>query len=96
VSGIEGRERHEVHYRGRVQGVGFRYTTRQIAARFNVTGFVRNLPDGRVLLVAEGPSEELGRFRAALLAAMGRYIDDEQESVGPATGQFYHHFEIRH
>lgn len=95
MSGIEGLERHEVHYRGRVQGVGFRFTARQVAARFDVTGFVRNLPDGRVCLLAEGPSEELGRFRAAVRAAMGRYIHDEQETVGPATGQF-HQFEIRH
>ena len=35
----------QVIFRGRVQGVGFRYTARRIAARYDVTGFVRNLPD---------------------------------------------------
>ena len=39
-------EQREIHYAGRVQGVGFRYTVRSVAAQFDVTGFVRNLPDG--------------------------------------------------
>jgi len=95
VSGTEDRQQREVCYHGMVQGVGFRYTVRQVAARFGVTGYVRNLPDGRVLLVAEGPTEELDRFLAAVRSAMGRYIDGEHETVGPATGRF-DHFGIRH
>ena len=47
------------HFTGRVQGVGFRYTTRNIAIRHNVAGYVRNLPDGRVELVMEGPATEI-------------------------------------
>ena len=43
-----------IHYSGRVQGVGFRYQTHRVAAGFEVTGTVRNLPNGRVELVAEG------------------------------------------
>ena len=84
----EGTAGREVYFEGLVQGVGFRYTTRRIAARFRVTGYVRNLPDGRVLLVAEGPPEELDRFLAAVRSAMGRYIEDVHETVRPATGQF--------
>lgn len=91
----EGDQRRKVHFQGRVQGVGFRYTVRGVAAKFSVTGYVRNLPDGRVLLVAEGLSEELDRFLQAILAAMDRYIDRFDETVGPATGQFGR-FEIRY
>ena len=84
----EDSQQRELYYEGLVQGVGFRYTARQIAARFHVTGYVRNLPDGRVLLVAEGPPEELDRFLAAVRSTMGRYIEDIDETVRPATGQF--------
>src|SRR5471030_2081507 len=52
------RRRMKVFYSGRVQGVGFRYTARTVAAGFEITGYVRNLPDGRVELVAEGDDSE--------------------------------------
>ena len=65
MSGEDAAERRVVHYSGRVQGVGFRYTVRTLATRFAVTGFVRNLADGRVQLVVEGgPGEGAGRFRS--------------------------------
>ena len=48
-------EQREIYYSGRVQGIGFRYTARSIAAGRRVTGFVRNLPDGRVHLIVEVP-----------------------------------------
>ena len=55
----------QVFYEGRVQGVGFRYSVRQIAKGFNVTGWVRNLPDGRVELQVSGEDEEAERvFRS--------------------------------
>ena len=81
-------ERREIHYRGRVQGVGFRYTAQRIASRLAVTGYVKNLPDGRVLLVAEGEPDELDRLMAVVRAELGRYITDTGQSVGPANGQF--------
>ena len=88
-------QRREVLYHGMVQGVGFRYTTRWIASQFQVTGYVQNLADGRVLLVAEGAAGELDRLLAAISRQMGRYIDGARETVSPATGQFQR-FEIRH
>ncbi len=84
----------EVYFSGRVQGVGFRYTVRSVAVRFAVTGFVRNLPDGRVQLVAEGSAGELRGFLDAIDAEMGHYITDRRRQTGPATGRFAS-FEIR-
>ena len=87
-------ECREIHYRGRVQGVGFRYTVRLIAAKFAVCGFVKNLPDGRVQLLVEGESDELQRFLAAISAEMGRYINDTQQRITPGSGRFGA-FEVR-
>jgi len=44
---------------GRVQGVGFRFTTHRIANRHQLTGFVRNLPDGTVEMFAQGPARDI-------------------------------------
>ncbi len=56
----------QVLYSGHVQGVGFRYAVKSEAAGFEVTGTVRNLPDGRVELLAEGAESELEAFRQAI------------------------------
>jgi acylphosphatase len=90
-----GQQQREIHYAGRVQGVGFRYTVRSLAAGFDVTGFVRNLPDGRVQVVVEGTAGEIEAFRDAIAAEMGTYIRDAQELIRPAAGCFQL-FEIRH
>jgi acylphosphatase len=47
---------------GRVQGVGFRYFAEAAAAREGLHGWVRNLPDGRVEIVAEGEADSVERF----------------------------------
>jgi acylphosphatase len=88
-------ERREIVFSGRVQGVGFRYTTRHIAARFDVRGFVENLHDGRVLLVVEGDAATLERFVEAVEDEMDRYIEHRDMSVIPASGEFTG-FEVRH
>jgi acylphosphatase len=56
----------QVFYEGRVQGVGFRYSARRVAAGFDLAGYVRNLPDGRVELVASGDEEEIDGFLQAV------------------------------
>jgi acylphosphatase len=76
---------------GRVQGVGFRYFTEDVAAREGVSGYVRNLPDGRVEAVVEGDAEAVGRVEAALWRGpRGARVDDiEIEDTAPsgrATG----------
>jgi acylphosphatase len=55
-----------VLFEGRVQGVGFRFTVREIAQGFDVVGWVANLPDGRVQLEAQGESEEVDQFLQAI------------------------------
>ncbi len=87
--------RCEVYYAGRVQGVGFRFTVRELAARLGIDGFVRNLPDGGVTLVAEGTRHDVDRLLSEVRATMGRYIKTERETRSDATGEF-HGFEIRY
>ena len=52
----------QVFYEGRVQGVGFRFTVKQLARGFDVVGWVRNLDDGRVELQCSGESGEVEAF----------------------------------
>ncbi|HMO52208.1 MAG TPA: acylphosphatase [Kiritimatiellia bacterium] len=74
---------------GRVQGVGFRFTTVEIARGFAVTGYVQNMMEGSVRLVAEGEEEELTRFLNALRDShIFRYVTREDLSWPTATGEF--------
>ena len=85
----------QVFYESRVQGVGFRYTTRRVAAGYDVAGYVRNLPDGRVELVASGDDEEVDGFlqgvRESELA--GHVAAEEVGPIGKPAG--LRGFEIR-
>jgi acylphosphatase len=83
-----GHKQYEVYYAGRVQGVGFRVNAQQIARRFPVTGFVRNLPDGRVHLVAEGQAEHVREFLETIADSMAGNIVSAQTQSGPATGKY--------
>lgn len=80
--------RRVTYFSGRVQGVGFRYAAQAGAVGFEVTGFVRNLADGRVELVAEGVADELDRFLDAVEDAMRGRISDRQSNDSPASGEF--------
>ena len=78
-----------VYYSGSVQGVGFRYTAKTVAAGYEITGTIRNLPDRRVELVAEGDRAELDGFRAALQdAGLAGFIRDEQVIWAAAENKF--------
>jgi acylphosphatase len=87
--------RLSVYYSGRVQGVGFRYTARQVARNYALTGFVRNLPDRRVELVVEGDANEVQRFIDAVGESMRDNIRDTAVNRSTPTGEFSN-FEIRH
>src|SRR5262245_52973054 len=67
-----------VHYSGQVQGVGFRLATVRIARDYPVTGWVKNLKDGRVQLVVEGPEEGVDKFLKAVREFWKKNIEKEE------------------
>lgn len=88
-------QRKTCHFSGRVQGVGFRYTVKNIALQYDVQGYVRNLPDGRVELVMEGPDDQLDSLLHEVQDRMQPYIRAVDQQCLPATGEFGH-FYIKH
>jgi acylphosphatase len=83
-----------VHYSGLVQGVGFRATVAEIARGHRVTGWVKNLPDGRVQLLVEGPEEAVKKFLDAVRARWKKNIDREQAEERKPAGE-HRDFSIR-
>jgi len=85
-----------IFFDGHVQGVGFRWTVKRVAKGFEVVGWVRNLPDGRVELLAGGEENEVRAFVAAiseseLRAHIRRQTEEPANEPTPTRG-----FEIRH
>jgi len=83
----------EVHYEtvyftGRVQGVGFRYTTLQVAKEFEVAGWVKNIPDGRVQIEAEGAPQTVKAFVTAVEERMHGYIRKTERKTAKREPQF--------
>lgn len=87
--------RRTFQFSGRVQGVGFRYTAQNIAMQFNVQGYVRNLPDGSVELVAEGPEDQLQGLLESIQSRMQGFVTRTTSNDSSATGEFQG-FSIRH
>ena len=86
---LQGRQRMQIYYSGRVQGIGFRYTAKILAQGYEVTGTVRNLPDGRVELVAEGTREELEAFRTGVQESeLGNFVRNEEIHWSEAKNEF--------
>ncbi len=83
-----------VLYSGRVQGVGFRYTTQGLAAGYAVAGYVRNLPSGEVELVVEGEDSAVEAFLAEVGRRMAGYITNTTVQDAAVSGQ--RGFRIRH
>jgi acylphosphatase len=86
----------QVHYTGRVQGVGFRYSVKRIAGGYEVTGWVRNLPDGRVELAVSGESDELEAFVDAIAQShLGPHIKEVAVREIEPPARLPQGFEIR-
>ena len=81
-------ERRTILYTGRVQGVGFRWSALRAMEGLAVTGYVRNLRDGRVELVLEGEEAETRSAAERVREAMLGLISREEEITGPPTGEF--------
>jgi acylphosphatase len=77
-----------VHYSGKVQGVGFRATAAEIARDYPVTGWVKNLPDGRVRLLVEGPEKAVDKFLEAVRTRWKGNIEKEKVEKQKPRGKF--------
>jgi acylphosphatase len=81
-------KRLHVYFSGHVQGVGFRQTVVTLSRQFAVSGWVRNLYDGRVEMKAEGSEAELDAFLASILSEMRGYAESHERSWESATGEW--------
>jgi acylphosphatase len=88
-------ERRRALYSGRVQGVGFRYTTHRLAQGHAVSGYVRNLPDGRVEVVAEGEPTVVGAFFDAITREFAGNIREAEIQTEPSDRPSLTGFTIR-
>jgi acylphosphatase len=82
------KKRVHIYYDGRVQGVGFRFTAEYIAQELNLTGWVKNLSDGRVELVAEGDEGAISDLMNKVRERMRPFISDESTEWEPYKGEF--------
>ncbi len=86
----------QVFFEGNVQGVGFRYSVRHIAKGFDVTGWIRNLRDGRVEMHLNGADAEVQAFLDAIMQSELRAHIKKQEVTPLADAPPMHGFEIRY
>ncbi len=85
-----------VHYEGRVQGVGFRMKAHRLASGFRVSGYVKNLADGRVELLVEGEDAEVSVYLEGVRDFFGDMIRSVQEHPVESRSEPLVGFEIRH
>ena len=81
-------------YSGKVQGIGFRYTVLDIARQQKVGGWVKNLDDGRVEILAEADEDILKNFLSSISQHFSNYINDLDTEWLPASGE-HSGFEIK-
>ncbi|MFC1590662.1 acylphosphatase [Candidatus Omnitrophota bacterium] len=88
------KKRLQIYYSGMVQGVGFRFMAERIANSLGVTGWVKNLRDGRVEAMCEGDEANLKKFAENVKMSMHNYISGEDASWLDPSGEF-EDFQIR-
>jgi len=88
------RKRMHILYSGRVQGVGFRFTAESAAIQAGIQGWVKNLGDGRVEIMAEAEEKCLKDFLNKIRQSFSRYIQDEDLRWSEAAYEFQD-FQIR-
>lgn len=80
-----------MHFVGEVQGVGFRWTSRRVAQELDLTGWVRNEPDGSVSMELQGPTARLATYFTLFDRQYAnyplRYVIDEKEDIDPIEGE---------
>ena len=81
-----GNQRRSVYYTGSVQGVGFRASVVMLSRGFDVAGEVRNLPDGRVELIVEGPPAVVERFLQRVAEHFEENIRKVEQNTSSAQG----------
>ncbi len=77
-----------VYYQGSVQGVGFRFTAERVASQLGVTGWVKNLPNGQVELIAEGEEEKLSELLQSIRDNMRGHISRDVVEYEPYEGKY--------
>ena len=82
------RKRIHVFYSGRVQGVGFRFATEDLALELEIVGWVKNLRDGRVEIIAEQEEDILKRFLEKIRSYFSGYIHNIDLNWEESTGEF--------
>ena len=87
-------KRLHIYYSGSVQGVGFRYTAERFAYSLGLTGWARNLRDGRVEVLCEGKESAAKEFLQKIEGVFKSYIRDCAVDWAEATGEF-EGFDIR-
>jgi len=80
-------------FTGHVQGVGFRFTAQRIANRYQLTGFVRNLHDATVEMLAQGPSENIDNCIQDIKDSFAGYIRETKINEIPSDPR-YNDFKI--
>lgn len=82
------KKRLHLYYSGSVQGVGFRYMAERIALSLGITGWVRNLRDGRVEVICEGIEQDLKEFIKKIDTVFGSYLRDVEVEWSDASNEF--------
>ncbi len=85
---------YEILVDGIVQGVGFRWATKQLADQLGLVGLVRNLPNGKVFIIAQGPKEQMTTFVNQLKQGPNPYCQVDHVYVNQKNIGDFHNFQV--